>query len=101
MAYEFAPIDAALTAAYSDDPALMADLRRTVLHSAHEHVQALAQSASAPEWHRAAWRFKGLCVTFGLAQLIDLAERATVAPKGDPGLLRKLQAVLKALSEEG
>ncbi|MET0363619.1 MAG: Hpt domain-containing protein [Sphingobium sp.] len=100
MADESASLHAALAAAFGDDPALMADLRRTFLQSAQAHVQAMVRSTTVPEWHRAAWRFKGLCTTFGIAQLTDLAERAAVGAKGDPGVLRRIELALSRLSEE-
>lgn len=101
MAYQPAHIDAILAAAVGDDPTLMQDLRHAFLQSADEHVQALTQAASVSEWHMAAWRFKGLCATFGLSDLTTLADAATEAPKGDPVLLRRIEAALKALAEEG
>lgn len=100
MAYQPAHIDAVLAAALGDDPMLMEDLRQAFLHSADEHIRALTQSASVSEWHMAAWRFKGLCATFGLTALTGLAERATEAPQGDPGLLRKIRNAMAALAAE-
>ncbi|HEX7872147.1 MAG TPA: Hpt domain-containing protein [Sphingobium sp.] len=99
MADESARISVAPAAAFGDDPALMADLRRTFLQSAQAHVQAMVRSTTVPEWHMAAWRFKGLCATFGIAQLTDLAERAAVGMKGDSGLLRKIELALTHLSD--
>lgn len=99
MAFESVHIDTVLAAAIGDDPALNADLRHAFLQSAQEHLRTLAHSTSVPEWHMAALRFKGLCVGFGIAQLSDLADRAAVAPKGDPGLLRKINAALRSLTE--
>jgi hypothetical protein len=61
---------------------------------------ALPQSASVPEWHIAAWRFKGLCAAFGFVEPTDLAERATYATKGDPVLLSSIAMPLLGLARQ-
>lgn len=101
MAYQHTDIDAMLAAALGDDPALMRDLRQAFLSSAREHMTALEQAPSIHEWHMAAWKFKGLCATFGADSLTGLAAEATDAPRGDPALMRKMRAAMAQLEAEG
>jgi HPt (histidine-containing phosphotransfer) domain-containing protein len=101
MAYQSPHIDAILAASLGDDPLLMRDLRTAFLQSAQDHRLALAQAASVSEWHMAAWRFKGLCASFGLTTLMELAERATTAPEADPLLLHKIAVELELIAREG
>ncbi|CAN5301578.1 hypothetical protein BH10PSE13_BH10PSE13_23580 [soil metagenome] len=101
MAYESAPVDALLAAAVGEDPALMRDLRLAFLTSAEEQYQALTMAASLPEWHMAALRFKGLCASFGLTEMSELVEQATERPLRDPGLLRRIGAMLQNMSAPG
>jgi HPt (histidine-containing phosphotransfer) domain-containing protein len=100
MAYENTQIDALLAASLSDDPSLMRELHRAFLESAGDHMRALKDATNVPEWHMAAWRFKGLCASFGVVSLAELAEQATEAPLHDPALLRKMQAALAAVAAE-
>lgn len=100
MAYESVPVDGLLAAAVSDDPVLVRDLHRAVLASAEEQYRALTMAASVSEWHMAASRFKGLCAGFGLTAMAELAAQATERPLRDPGLLRRMGALLATLSAQ-
>lgn len=99
MAYLDTQLESLLSSAVGDDPSLVRELRQAFLTSAEEHLLALAQAPSAPEWHMAAWRFKGLCASFGIEGLVTLAEQATETPRGDPAILRRMRAALKAIAE--
>lgn len=98
MAYQHSDLDSMLASALGDDPMLIRDLRQAFLDSAREHLSALTQAATTAEWHNCAWRFKGLCATFGAEELAVLAATATEVPKGDPAILRKLHVALAALA---
>jgi HPt (histidine-containing phosphotransfer) domain-containing protein len=100
MAYQNTHLEAMITAAIGDDPSLMKDLRQAFLSSAQDHLRALEQATALHEWHMAAWKFKGLCATFGVQELADLATAATDAPRGDPAILRRIHSALDALSAE-
>lgn len=100
MAYQHSSIEAALSAAVGDDPSLMRDLRQAFLQSAETHVQTLSAAASVSEWHMAAWRFKGLCASFGVESLARLATEATEAPLGDPSLMRRIQVALRHMTTQ-
>lgn len=98
MAYQSISIDAMLAEAVGDDPALMDDLRLAFVQSAQDHLKHLADAPTLSEWHMAAWRFKGLCATFGVDGLADLAAEATEAARGDPSLLRRMHVALAAIA---
>lgn len=99
MAYLDTQLESLLSSAVGDDPSLVRELRQAFLTSAEDHLKALAQAPTAPEWHMAAWRFKGLCASFGIEDLAALAEQATQAPRGDPSILRKMRTALTAIAE--
>lgn len=98
MAYQNTHLEAIITAAIGDDPSLMRDLRVAFLSSAEDHFAALNQAPAIHDWQMAAWRFKGLCATFGVQELADLATEATRAPKGDPALLHRIRVALTDLA---
>jgi HPt (histidine-containing phosphotransfer) domain-containing protein len=100
MAYQNTHLEAIITAAIGDDPSLMRDLRVAFMSSAEDHFTALAQAPGLHDWQMAAWRFKGLCATFGVQELADLAAEATGAAKGDPTLLARIRAALTDLAAE-
>lgn len=101
MAYEPAHIDAALIAAIGDDATLMRDLRHAFQTSAQDHLRALTVAVSVPEWHIAAWRFKGLCATFALDELVDLAAEATACPAPDREMLHRIEKAVEAVIGNG
>jgi HPt (histidine-containing phosphotransfer) domain-containing protein len=100
MAYQSAPIDALLDTAIGEDPMLMRDLRFAFRESAENHVRALTVAASVSEWHMAAWRFKGLCASFGLEELGDLATLALERPHGDPAVLRRITRAMATFADD-
>lgn len=100
MAYQNTHLEAIITAAIGDDPSLMRDLRQAFMGSAEEHFTALSQADSIHAWQMAAWRFKGLCATFGVQALADIAAEATEAPQCDPEMLGRIRAALSELAEQ-
>jgi HPt (histidine-containing phosphotransfer) domain-containing protein len=99
MAYQNTHLEAIITAAIGDDPSLMQDLRRAFMGSAQDHLAALTKADALHDWEMAAWRFKGLCATFGVEELAGLAAEATQAPLGDPALLARIRAALADLAD--
>lgn len=98
MAYQNTQLDSMLVSALGDDPMLITELRSAFLISAHEHLAALKAAPTLAQWHMTAWRFKGLCASFGLDELSAIAIEATESDRGDPALLRRLQRQIDALS---
>lgn len=98
MAYQNTQLDSMLVSALGDDPLLVRELRDAFLASAREHLAALKAATTLPQWHMAAWKFKGLCATFGVDEMADVAAKATDSDCGDPALLRRLQRQIEALS---
>ncbi|HTH28644.1 MAG TPA: Hpt domain-containing protein [Sphingobium sp.] len=100
MAYQNTHLEAIISAAIGDDPSLMRDLRQAFMGSAEEYVAALGQATSIHEWQMAAWRFKGLCATFGVQELAGLAAEATASSNGDIAILRRIRAALTDLAAQ-
>lgn len=100
MAYQNTHLEAMITAAIGDDPSLMNDLRQAFMASAEDHLATLTHAPSITQWQMAAWRFKGLCATFGVEDLADLATQATTAPLGDVALLERIRAALTDLAAQ-
>ena len=90
MVYEAGALDATLSAAAGDDPALFADLRATFLDSLARQVDLLARARCDGNWHVAAMRIKGLAASFQVWPLLSLADEALEAAPGDPVGLRAL-----------
>ncbi len=98
MAYQNTQLDSMLVSALGDDPLLVKELRDAFLASAREHLAALKAAPTLSQWHMAAWKFKGLCASFGVDEMADIAAEATDSERGDPALLRRLQKQIEALS---
>lgn len=97
MSYEPAALEVALAAAVGDDPALVAELRTAFLDSARRHFDAMKRAVSDPEWQEGALRLKGLAASFGAARLIELADSAARAPRGDGETLSGIDRALAIL----
>lgn len=97
MSYDPGALDAALAAAVGDDHGLVADLRVAFMESAARHVDLLGRARCDANWELAAWRLKGLAASFGLEDMMALAEEAARAAPGDPRILRRLREALAAL----
>jgi HPt (histidine-containing phosphotransfer) domain-containing protein len=99
MAYQNTHLEAIITAAIGDDPSLMRDLRQAFMGSAETYFTALSQASTDHDWQMAAWRFKGLCASFGVDELAEFATEATQSRTGDPAVLRRIRAAMNDLGE--
>ncbi len=100
MAYDPGTLEAALAAAVGSDRALIADLRSAFLESAGRQVDLLARSRCDANWTMAALRLKGLCASFGVNRLMDLADEALAGAPGDPVILRRITKALAAVETQ-
>lgn len=94
MAYEAGALDATLSAAAGDDPALFAELRAAFVDSLATHVNLLGRARCDGNWQVSAMRIKGLAASFQVWPLLALAEEALICAPGEPVVIRKLQAFL-------
>lgn len=97
MAYDPGAIDATLSAAVGDEPALIAELREAFLDSAAAALGALESARSDEAWRTAAWRLKGLAASFGAVRLMAIATEASLACTGDAALIRRLRRAVDRL----
>jgi HPt (histidine-containing phosphotransfer) domain-containing protein len=98
MVYEAGALDATLSAAAGDDPALFAELRVAFIDSLSRQVDLLRRSRCDGNWQVAAMRLKGLASSFNAEPLIVLANDAIEAAPGDPVAVRRIQAFLDEFS---
>jgi HPt (histidine-containing phosphotransfer) domain-containing protein len=98
MAYEAGALDATLSAAAGDDPALFAELRVAFIESLSRQVDLLRRARCDGNWQVAAMRLKGLASSFNAEPLILLANDAIEAAPGDPVAVRRIQAFLDEFS---
>ena len=97
MSFEQA-LSTTLAAAIGDDQALVAELRGAFIESAERHAGAMRTAATDAEWREAALRLKGLAASFGATALMEQADRAAVARRGDAGILGDVERGLLVLS---
>jgi HPt (histidine-containing phosphotransfer) domain-containing protein len=100
MAYDPGNLEAALSAAVGTDFALIADLRRAFIESAERQLDLLSRARCDANWIMAALRLKGLCASFGVNDVMALADEALEGAPGDPAILRRLGAAIKTVSSE-
>jgi HPt (histidine-containing phosphotransfer) domain-containing protein len=100
MAYDPGTLEAALSAAVGSDQALIADLRKAFIESAERQIDLLSRARCDANWTMAALRLKGLCASFGVNPVMELAEEALVGAPGDPVVLRRLGAALQKVAAE-
>jgi HPt (histidine-containing phosphotransfer) domain-containing protein len=100
MAYDPGNLEAALSAAVGTDFALIADLRRAFIESAERQLDLLSRARCDANWIMAALRLKGLCASFGVNDMMALADEALDGAPNDPVVLRKLNAAIGALAAE-
>jgi len=98
MAYDPGTLEAALSAAVGSDLALIAELRRAFLESAERQADLLARARCDANWTMAALRLKGLCASFGVNNVMKLADEALESAPGDPVILRKIAQALAAIA---
>ncbi|MBK7163456.1 Hpt domain-containing protein [Sphingorhabdus pulchriflava] len=97
MSMEYGAFNTALTAAAGDDPALIAELRAAFIESATRQVDLLSRSRCDANWQYSCYRIKGLAASFGVSELIELADEAMAGAPGDPVIVRKLSTALKEI----
>ena len=98
MVYEAGALDATLSAAAGEDPALFAELRVAFIESLARQVDLLRRARCDGNWQVAAMRLKGLASSFNAEPLIVLANDAIEAAPGDPVAVRRIQAFLDEFS---
>jgi HPt (histidine-containing phosphotransfer) domain-containing protein len=98
MAYDPGTLEAALNAAVGSDFALIEDLRRAFIESAERQVDLLGRARCDANWTMAALRLKGLCASFGVNKLMNLADEAIDSAPGDPVIVRRIAVALAAIS---
>jgi HPt (histidine-containing phosphotransfer) domain-containing protein len=94
MAYDPGALNASLAAAVGDDGDLMTELKAAFAESAARQLDLLGRSRCDANWAIAAARLKSIAASFGLNDLIALAEEALGGAPGDPAVLRKIAAAL-------
>jgi HPt (histidine-containing phosphotransfer) domain-containing protein len=94
MAYDPGALNASLAAAVGDDGDLMAELKTAFAESAARQLDLLGRARCDANWAIAAARLKSIAASFGLNDLIALADEALAGAPGDPAVLRKIAAAL-------
>jgi len=100
MVYDPGALEAALSAAVGEEPALIADLRSAFFTAAGQHLDALRAAPDAVGWRLAAARLNGLAASFGAVRLMAVAAQAMRADRVDPVLLRRIERTVGRLHEE-
>lgn len=98
MAFDPGTLSSALAVAAGEDGALIAELRGAFLDSARHHVDLLGRSRCDANWHHAAGRLKGLAASFGISELVDLAQQAESGAPGDPVVRRQITKAIAGLT---
>ena len=93
MVQQAGDFDATLAAAAGDDRALLAELRDAFAESFAQQVDLLRRARCDGNWEVAAQRLKSLGASFHAPELVRLAEQALDGAPGDPGVVRKLDAL--------
>ena len=100
MTYETGSLDATLSAAAGNDPALLRELRDAFILSVTRQVDLLERSRCDGNWRIAAMRLKGLAASFHVGELLGLAEAALVAAPGEPTVVRALKRFVGGFSTD-
>ena len=98
MAYDPGALDKTLAAAVGDDPTLISELRSAFVQSAQRQVSALHNAVNDQQWQVAAWRLKGLAASFGVTDLMILANQAAEGTPFDQILLQRIDKALAGFS---
>ncbi len=91
------PFNATVARAAGGNPALAQDLRATFVEGARRHADMLARSRCDANWRISAWRLKGLSATFGVDDLVELAQEAASGAPGDPAIVRRIRQRIATL----
>ena len=94
MAYLGETIDAHLSAATGDDPALFQELRAAFVDSARRQVDLLERARCDGNWDITARRLKSIAATFHATELMALADQTLESAPGDPFIIRRLRGLL-------
>ncbi len=86
----YGAFDTALHSAAGDDPALAAELHKAFVDSAKRQFDLLGRSRCDANWQYSCYRLKGLAASFGVLDIISLAEEGATGAPGDPVVLRKI-----------
>ncbi|MBT2185763.1 Hpt domain-containing protein [Sphingobium nicotianae] len=100
MAYDPGTLEAALSAAVGSDLALITELRQAFLESAERQLNLLARARCDANWTMAALRLKGLCASFGVNNVMNLADEALESAPGDPVIVRKISRALAVIGAD-
>lgn len=100
MAYEAGDFDLNLAAAAGEDPALLAQLRADFATSLAAQVDLLARARCDANWFMAAGRLRALGASFHAGEVARLAELAMDSAPGEPGVVRQLAELSRAISVE-
>lgn len=87
-----------MAAAVGDDPSLISELRSAFVQSAQRQVSALHNAVNDQQWQVAAWRLKGLAASFGVTDLMMLANEAAEGTPFDRVLLDRIDKSLASFS---
>ncbi|MCC6479074.1 Hpt domain-containing protein [Sphingorhabdus sp.] len=101
MSMDYGAFDTALTAAAGDDAALIAELRKAFIDSAKRQLDLLGRSRCDANWQYSCYRLKGLAASFGVTELMQLAEEGAVGAPGDPVILRKIGSAIGQIESAG
>lgn len=99
MAYAGGDLDATISAAAGNDPALFAELRDAFAESLARQIDLLRRARCDGNWQVAAMRLKGLAATFHAETLIALADEAIDAVPGEPSVVRRMQRFLDEFAQ--
>jgi hypothetical protein len=94
MSMDYGAFDTALHAAAGDDPALAAELRKAFIESAKRQLDLLGRSRCDANWQYSCYRLKGLAASFGVVEIMELAEEGAAGAPGDPVVLRQIAAAI-------
>lgn len=98
MAFDPGTLSSALAVAAGEDRVLIDELRSAFLESARHHVDLLGRSRCDANWHHAAGRLKGLAASFGMGELVQLADEAESGAPGDPVVQRRIATAIAGLA---
>ncbi|MGL5839460.1 MAG: Hpt domain-containing protein [Sphingorhabdus sp.] len=97
MSINYGAFDTALNAAAGDDLSLAAELRLAFIESARRQLDLLGRSRCDANWQYSCYRLKGLAASFGVVEIIALAEEGLQGAPGDPVIMRRIASAIKEI----
>jgi histidine phosphotransfer protein HptB len=94
MAFQSGTIEASLSAALGDDPALVSDLRQAFFDGVVRHLDALDRAASDGDVRDAVARLRGLAASFGADRLMSALAPVATAGIVTPAQRRRIGRVI-------